>query len=278
MDARTSARPGTGQLALVSGALVGWNAAMNLAPVPRAAYVPANLGLAGASVLLARRSWGLSPPALGLSRGGLARGARLGGSVLVPVGAALATAAALPATRELPAARGLAADARIVGLGPAGVAYWALVRIPLGTALAEELVFRSTLLGGCAARLGWRRGVAWSSAVFGLWHIGPTLAALRVNGVTRPARVAAGVTGAVAATGAAGVALSWLRRWGGHVATPALTHLATNVGSLLAAVAVRRARRCRRLSWRHPIPAGARVPPLACLLPRHTSRLPCSTN
>lgn len=241
MGARTCARPGAGQLALVSGALAGWNAAMNLAPVPRAAYVPANLGLAGASVLLARGSWGLSPPALGLSRDGLARGTRLGGSVVMPVATALAIAVALPATREWPATRGLAADQRIAGLGPAGVAYWALVRIPLGTALAEELVFRSALLGGCAARLGWRGGVAWSSAVFGLWHLGPTLVALRVNGATRPARLAAGVTAAVAVTGVAGVGLSWLRRWGGHVATPVVTHAATNVGSLLAAVAVRRA-------------------------------------
>lgn len=211
--------------------LVGWNAAMN-GPVPDAAYVPANLALAAGLLGLARR-WRLSPSSLGLSRSALGRGAVVGAAVVGVVAVGVAVAWALPATRPL------LADQRVAELGRAEVAYWAVVRIPLGTAVAEELVFRSVLLGAVAARFGWRAGVVGSSAVFGLWHIGPSIVALRVNELADdPLWLAAGVAGAVVATFAAGVGFCVLRWWSGHVIAPVLAHVATNVSSLLAAAAV----------------------------------------
>lgn len=205
---------------------------MNLGPVPDAAYVPANLALAAGLLGLARR-WRLSRGSLGLSRLGLRRGAVVGVTVMAVVAAGAAVVWALPATRPL------LADQRVAELGPAEVAYWAVVRIPLGTALAEELVFRSVLLGAVSARFGWRAGVVGSSVVFGLWHIAPSLVALRVNElVDDPVWLAAGVAGAVVATFAAGVGFCALRWWGSHVIAPTLAHVATNVSSLLAAAAV----------------------------------------
>lgn len=218
-------------LVALGAGLVAWNGAINLGPVPDAAYVPANLALAGALFALARR-WRLPAGWLGLARGGLRRGAAVGVAAMAMVGAVIAVAWALPPTRPL------LADQRVAGLGAAGVAYWALVRIPLGTALAEELVFRSVLLAAIAARRGWRAGVAGSSAVFGLWHVGPSVVALRVNGVADPRWLVAGVVGAVAVTAVGGLGFAALRWWGGHVIAPVLAHVATNVFSLLAAVAV----------------------------------------
>lgn len=205
---------------------------MNLGPVPHAAYVPANLALTVAMLGLARR-WRLSLSSLGLSWLALRRGAVVGVTVMAVVAAGVAVVWALPVTRPL------LADQRVAELGRAEVAYWAVVRIPLGTAVAEELVFRSVLLGAVAARSGWRAGVVWSSAVFGLWHIGPSIVALRANALADdPLWLAVGVAGAVVATFAAGAGFCALRWWGGHVIAPTLAHVATNVSSLLAATAV----------------------------------------
>jgi membrane protease YdiL (CAAX protease family) len=205
---------------------------INLGPVPDAAYVPATLALAGALLALARRGR-LPAEWLGLARSGLRRGVAVELVAMAVVGAVIASAWALPATRPL------LADERVAHLGTAGVAYWALVRIPVGTAVAEELVFRSVLLAAIAARRGWRAGMVGSSVVFGLWHVGPSVVALRANSLGEdPLWPGAGVVGAVAVTVVGGLLFSALRWWGGHVIAPVLGHVITNVFSLLAAVAV----------------------------------------
>jgi membrane protease YdiL (CAAX protease family) len=81
-----------------------------------------------------------------------------------------------------------------------------------------------------------------TSAVFGIWHIRPTLAALRINQLVANRRAElGGVAAAVAGTAAAGVLLSWLRDRSGSLAAPMLLHLAANCGGALAAwVASRR--------------------------------------
>lgn len=232
MAGATPAGPARGSLLAVSAGLVGWNIAMNVGPVPDAAYVPANLALTAGLLGLARR-WRLSAASLGLSRHAVGRGTAVGLAAVAVVATAITLAWAIPATRPL------LADQRVAELGSAEVVYEALVRIPLGTALTEELVFRSVLLGAIATRRGWRAGVVGSSAVFGLWHIGPSIVALRVNGLAdSPVWLAAGVAGAVVATIAAGGVLCALCRRGDHVIAPTLAHAATNVSTLLAATAV----------------------------------------
>lgn len=212
--------------------LVGWNAAVNLVPLPDAAYVPANLTLAVALLWLGRR-WGLDRAALGLSRRRWRRGMAVGAVALGVIALALLAAWALPATRPL------LADQRVADMDSGRIAYEALVRIPLGTALAEEVVFRSVLLAGVAGRLGWRPAVWVSSGVFGLWHVGPSVELLAINGwAATPAGFAGGIAAAVVVTGIAGVALCSLRWWGQHLLAPLMAHIATNVLSLLAATAV----------------------------------------
>jgi membrane protease YdiL (CAAX protease family) len=76
-------------------------------------------------------------------------------------------------------------------------------------------------------------------AAFGIWHIRPTVQALRVNGLADGRRQAiAGAFAGVAVTTAGGVLLSWLRERSGSLAAPVLLHLATNCGGLVAAWAV----------------------------------------
>lgn len=97
------------------------------------------------------------------------------------------------------------------------LAEWVLFRIPVGTVLTEELLFRGVLDAASPAL---------SPVFFGLWHI-------------RPARTAGdSVAGTVAATTVAGVVFSWLRARSGSVLAPAALHYALNAsGAVLAHLA-----------------------------------------
>ena len=97
------------------------------------------------------------------------------------------------------------------------LAEWVLFRIPVGTVLTEELLFRGVLDSASPAL---------SPIFFGLWHI-------------HPARAAGDpVVGTVVATAAAGVVFSWLRARSGSVLAPALLHYFLNAsGAVLAHLA-----------------------------------------
>jgi uncharacterized protein len=78
------------------------------------------------------------------------------------------------------------------------------------------------------------------SAVFGLWHVRPTVEALAVNQLAagRGARIFA-VTAVAAGTGEAGALLSLLRERSGSLAAPVLLHLAANCAGPLASALAR---------------------------------------
>src|SRR5262249_44842262 len=120
--------------------------------------------------------------------------------------------------------------------------YQALVRIPLGTVLWEETAFRGVLQAALGRVMPAGTAIAVTSCIFGIWHIGPTAAALRINGLAGgPGKTVAGVTAGVAATAAGGVLLSWLRTRAGSLAAPMLLHAATNsMGALMAWAITRR--------------------------------------
>ncbi len=63
------------------------------------------------------------------------------------------------------------------------MAYQVTVRIPIGTVLWEETAFRGVLQAALRRALPGPAAIAVTSGVFGLWHIRPTIAALRINGV-----------------------------------------------------------------------------------------------
>lgn len=208
-------------------AAIGCVAAYNVivTRIRRRARLPANLGAAVALAGFARMS-GVSSSELGLSRANVGRGTRIGLVAAVPLAAASAAAVANPRTRRL------MTDERITGTSPAEAVFETLVRIPLETALAEELIFRGVLLAlGLGSRSrGW--AIATSSTLFGLWHVAPTLGAPARGSNDRPDALATTSTAAVVATTAiAGAGFAWLRLRAGSVLAPTLAHAALNMAA-----------------------------------------------
>lgn len=195
-------------------------------------YVPFNLTLLAVVLLIARRT-GTPWVAMGMRTDRLQRGALVGivtGSVIV---AAIALAVAVPAARD--AFR----DERIIE-GSIGLSlYHALFRVPLGTALYEEVLFRGVIFGMLARRVSALSAAVWSSLLFGLWHVLPTLDAIQAN----PIGAALGgnwapVVGAVVSTFAIGMWFVWVRLYGGSILAPILVHVAANSMAIIGATFV----------------------------------------
>ena len=223
-----------------AAALMAWNTVINRA-VPSPAYVPVNLAAAGLS-LASARSRRVPAADLGLGRDRVGRGLRVGLAAAAPVAAAVALGAAVPATRRW------FLDERGTTGGAGYALYHTLVRIPLGTAVAEEALFRGALLGLLTQRHPRARAVAVSSALFGCWHVLPTRDTLALNplGATvgdGPARTGGAVLASVAVTALAGLGFSWLRFRGDSVVAPMVAHAALNGSTFAAARLVGRSAR-----------------------------------
>ncbi len=196
-----------------------------------AAYVASSAVTAIALVALAR-SEGRSWTELGLARADLGRGARLGGRVAVAVATALVATALHPRGR-----RGLR-DERAVDRGQPGRMRAALLRVPFGTVLLEEIAFRSVVPAVLAARIGHRRALLVSATAFGVWHILPSrsLAASNETASHLLGTSSAAAAGfATASTAIAGLGFAWLRSASGSVAAPMLVHWALNGVAYLVA-------------------------------------------
>jgi uncharacterized protein len=219
----------------LSAGLVAWSFLANLG-LGDLLYVPRNLALAAGLLLLARR-WGLTAEELGLARRHLGPGTRWGGATVGVV--ALVIAAGVALADVLGPVATLLADERAALSGTA-LAWAALVRIPLGTAVFEEVAFRGVLRAACRRVWSPVAATAWSSVTFGLWHVAPTVVALRLNDVApgSPAGLGA-IAGAVVTTTIAGVLFDQLRARSGSLLAPILAHWATNSLGLLAATATR---------------------------------------
>jgi uncharacterized protein len=200
--------------------------------IPQWAYVPTNLTVAALLVLLASRA-GLGLRDLGLEPGRLPVGIRYGAVAVAAVILLLVAAALVPATR------GFFEDDR-VRVGTAEMARQTLLMIPFGTVVLEEIAFRSVLLGLFARHWGTVKAVLASSALFGLWHIVPSIPAAGGNDVVNSTAasasgMAAVVAGAVVATAVAGLFFCWLRLRSGSVVAPMVLHIGTNSGSFVIA-------------------------------------------
>jgi len=214
--------------------LAAYNNVAGMLPWHGRRYTLLNVCATGAAVAAAAAS-GLTATDLGLGRDELEPGLRLGSA------AAAATAGGWVLIAAVPATRPVLRDDRIAGLTGREVAYQALVRIPLGTVLWEETAFRGVLQAALGRVLPAGAAIAVTNGVFGIWHIGPTAAALRINGLAGArGKMLAGVSAGVAATAAGGVLLSWLRTRSGSLAAPILLHVATNSLGALAAWAISR--------------------------------------
>jgi uncharacterized protein len=221
----------TGFAVASCAALLAYNNVIGAQPWHRRWYVAVNAGASGVA-LAAAAAGGLTLADLGLGRGTWRPG-RLGSGLPAAMTAGWLVAGAIPAARPL------LNDKRITALNGRGLAYQVTFRIPVGTVLWEEIAFRGVLQASLRRVMSEPAAIAVTSGVFGVWHIRPTAAALRVNGLAgHRGQAATRVAAGVAASAAAGVLFSWLRARSGSLAAPVLLHLATNCVGLVVAWAV----------------------------------------
>jgi membrane protease YdiL (CAAX protease family) len=210
--------------------LVAYNNVINRwGPFHGPAYVPVNLMVAATIAFVAVAAGDLGREDLGLR------------ADLLDLGVGLAVVAVFAfgvyaLVRSRHAYR--IADARVRGMRGGALGFYVLVRIPLGTAVTEEVVFRGVLFAawGSAGATPLEAALL-ASLAFGLWHIAPTIIGLRMNEPDASGRkVMAAVMGAVILTAVAGLLLTWLRVETGSLLTPIIIHAGVNsVGALGAA-------------------------------------------
>jgi len=125
-------------------------------------------------------------------------------------------------------------DERMTELSGGRLMFQALVEVPFGTVLLEEIAFRSVLLSMLIRRLGLGWGLAVSAVLFGLWHILPSIGTHEANpalgsvvGEGRRGNILA-VALSVLTTSLAGILFGGLRLFSGSVLAPMGFHWATN--------------------------------------------------
>ena len=222
--------------------LVAWNnVVVTRLPGYPDSYVPGNVA-ATALLLTMARAEGITLRELGFDSRRLREGLRWGGLGTAVVAAGYTIGLAARAVRPL------LADERVAGADGSEIAYQVLIRIPLGTVLWEETAFRGVLLAALLRVQSPHTAIGTSAAVFGLWHIRPTLSAAAANDLAHglPGRTAAVLSGCVV-TAAAGALFTCLRIRSGSLLAPVLVHAATNCLGTLAATAAHRLGRAHRV-------------------------------
>jgi membrane protease YdiL (CAAX protease family) len=195
-------------------------------------YIPFNLAILGVAIAIARHA-GVTWVDMGMWRERFWRGIQLGLLVMAIIAVIVSVGVMIPATREV------FYDDRVIERSTGFIMFDAFVRIPIATAFYEEMLFRGVLFGMFARKWTPLWAALASSALFGLWHILPTLDTLDVN----PAGdlfdgilgIVIAALGAVAGTAIAGLGFLWLRLRANSTLAPTLAHIATNSLTLLGA-------------------------------------------
>ena len=163
---------------------------------------------------------------LGLGRADAGAGLRYGAGAFGLVLLVLIVAAVIPATN------GFLHDSR-AQISGGRLLYGVGVSIVLFTAIPEEFAFRGVLLGSALRLWGPWRASLITSALFGLWHITPTLHTMSDNRVVSGLSATVGgqvllVLGSIAVTFVAGLAFCWLRLRSRSLIAPVMAHAAIN--------------------------------------------------
>jgi membrane protease YdiL (CAAX protease family) len=223
---------------VIVGALVVLNIARDQLP-PGTLW----LSLAAAPALLGfARLTGLSWAELGLGMARFKHGLAWGAGAIGIIGAAYLVGVLWPVTR------GFFLDPRY-HLPPAEALVTALVVIPIGTVLLEEIAFRSVLWGFLGRHMDAGGVLLVSSGLFGLWHVLPALGSVGSGGLAGAIDSGAAVqvllvAGTVAFTAVGGLLIGGLRRRSDSVLAAAGLHWATNsLGVLFGMLAWRLATR-----------------------------------
>ncbi len=131
------------------------------------------------------------------------------------------------------------ADPRMASLGRRDSFVHVFIRIPIFTALIEELVFRGVLHGALVALYSTEAALWLGAGLFGLWHIGPGLDQAQAEDKDARAKFFhTAIT--VVGTTLAGAFLVWLRIETGSIWAPVAVHASINMTlASLARVAAR---------------------------------------
>lgn len=195
-------------------------------------FVAINVGVAALLVLWVVKVAGLTSSELGLSRNTVGRSLLLGGLVGLLAPAIAFGLVQWSTFREMPWWGGFA-------FTPQLLLYRAAFRIPLGTALFEEVTFRGVLFG-MLLRQGKGLAIWLSSALFGLYHVGLTIKLIDSSGLQLSRmEVIALVAGAAVVTFLVGLVFAAVRYKSGNVAGPGLTHWMADVCANLLVFAMR---------------------------------------
>ena len=189
---------------------------------------PAVLSVSVLTAVLVLIAWstGATSADLGLGRADVRAGLLYGAGAFGAVLLVLVVAAVIPATN------GFLHDSR-AQISGGRLLYELGVSIVLLTAIPEEFAFRGVLLGSALRLWGpWRASLV-TSALFGLWHIAPTLHTMSDNREFAGAAAHTGgqvllVLGSVAVTFVAGLVFCWLRLRSRSLIAPVMAHVATN--------------------------------------------------
>lgn len=215
------------------GALTAANIALNrMVPHGRSREIPANLA-AAAMMLVFATDRGSAKRSLAYITRNSRRGVVAGMALGAPIGTVLTAAAFVPATRRF------FHDDRIAGVEAAAASYQFFARIPIATALCEEVIFRIAVPAVLARRRSALESELLAAALFGLWHVLPSIDRLHTNPGTAsvhgqsPMRQAGIVGATVGGTAVAGFGLSKLRDASGSIIAPIIAHAAINGGGFL---------------------------------------------
>lgn len=125
-------------------------------------------------------------------------------------------------------------DERMSDLTAGRMVFQALVEVPFGTVVLEEIAFRAVLFSMLCRRVGLVWAIVISSILFGLWHVLPSIGTHEQNpalgsvaGTGRRGNVIA-VALSVLTTTIAGALFAGLRLISGSVLAPMGLHWATN--------------------------------------------------
>lgn len=188
------------------------------------ADIAVGVGLVGGLTAVARAG-DLTADDLGLARRTWPAGLRWGAAAAGVVATGYGIAALVPAAADLTAES---------SSGWGSVLVKALVVIPLATVIPEEFAFRGVLWGLLRRQSGRRVATVVSSALFGLWHVLPSIGGGAANdsvvGVLGDSVTGTvlRVAGTVLVTGLAGVLLCELRARSDSLLAPIGLHWAIN--------------------------------------------------
>ena len=223
MGSETATGEGWGTAVAAVVALLVVANVMSNRVLPSELYVPWNLLVAAVLTLLGRMR--LTNREMGFAE--WRRGAAFGIALMVATAVAMLIAVAMPAFRDL-------YEDKRVDEGFAAMLYQVAVRIPLGTAVLEEVAFRAVVPALFAVRFGVMRGCILASVLFGFWHVLPSLALNEVNPVATDVfgdgagGTIAAVTFAVIGTTLAGFWFCWIRYRARSVLATVLAHIGSN--------------------------------------------------